>query len=110
MVVATRRVAEHQRPGDDGRLRVGPEPGIAHLVVSKGQLGRALRVLQTVLLEATARGWPTEPPERQHPHMGVGVRVGEFFYPVEVVELTSRVPMSEREIERWRYRNRWRSF
>src|SRR5689334_18222543 len=48
LVAATRRFYEGVRPDEDGRMRPGPKEGVAHLIVSRATLGRALRVLEAI--------------------------------------------------------------
>ena len=57
VVTATRDAAVGVSPAADGLKKIGREPRIAHLKVSREQLRRALLVLQGTLRAAQARGW-----------------------------------------------------
>lgn len=60
-VAATRLQARTALAQADGRLYIGPEPGVFRLRVSRNALGRALRVLQAICNEAERREWEIKP-------------------------------------------------
>jgi hypothetical protein len=57
LVTATRNAAVGAHAGADGRIRIGPRRGIAHMEVSRPLVRRALLVLHGVTREARKRGW-----------------------------------------------------
>ncbi len=98
LVTATRKAAGHARRIRGGRLRIGPQRGIAHIEVSRSLLRRALLVLHGLTKEALGRGWEVVPyPEDggggRH---GIAIKVRGHAYPVELDELTERLPLSSR--------------
>lgn len=104
LVTVTKNAASGLRARDDMRIEVGPRQGVAHLLVSRAQLHRALCVLQAVLSEAERRGYEV----RAVPRSGYGDRAGVAIvirghaYPIEISELTERVPLSGDEIAAWK--------
>jgi hypothetical protein len=56
LVSATRKAATSLRADDDGRIEVGPAAGVAHLVVTRAVLRRALLILHALTREAVHRG------------------------------------------------------
>jgi hypothetical protein len=109
LVIATRDASAGQTPSDDGRLRVGPRPGVAHLVLSRSQLRRALLVLQGLLREALRRGWEVLPyPNPCYGRLvGIAIRIDGHDYPIEVHEQTETIPFSQAEIAAWRKESSW---
>lgn len=107
-VAATRDAAIGLRPGDDGRLRLGPEAGVFQIVVSRPLLRRTLRILQAVCAESERRGWEMQAlrDTRYHRRLGAAIVIRGHTYPVEVREQTTPIPFTEGEIEEWRLR-RW---
>ena len=93
-----------RRPREDGRIEVGPQEGVAHLVVSREQLRRALLVMQAIFGEARLRGYGVQPIPKDGygARAGVGVAIRGHAYTIEVTELTDQVPLSEEEVEAWR--------
>jgi hypothetical protein len=107
LIGATRRFYEGVRPDEDGRMRPGPKEGVAHLIVSRPTLGRALRVLQAIFDEAERRGYEVAP-SRGYESTGVSIVIGGHAYPVALHEPHDRVPVSDEDIERWRKAREWR--
>lgn len=108
LVASTRDAAIGLRPLDDGRLRVGPAPGIFHLVVSRQLLPRALRIVQAICTESERRDWEVrafEDPLR-HQRPGASINIARHVYPIEVHEQTDTLPFTDEEIAEWR--QRWR--
>ena len=108
LVLATRDAASGLRADIDGRLRIGPKPGAAHVVVSRPLLRRALLVLHGLTHEAIRHGWDvvpySEPRHRERP--GIAIRIREHCYPVEVHEPTETIPFMTEEIAACRNRER----
>lgn len=102
-VTTTRRAAQGVKPRDDGRLEIGPRPGIAHLVVSREQLRRALLVLHAVFNEAERRGHGIAASEKRGygDRPGVAVVIRGHSYAIEISEMVDRVPLTKAEIEEW---------
>src|SRR5262249_6326725 len=80
-VEATRQYYAGVRPDDDGRMRPGPHEGVAHLIVSKPALRRALLYMQAIFGEAEQRGWEIAP-SRGYESTGVAIVVRGHSYPV----------------------------
>jgi len=108
-VLATRDAAVGLSPGGDGRIQIGPQPGVAYMVLACGNLNRALRVLQGVLREATRRGWGVVPYDRAgyDDHLGIAIDVRGYRYPVELHEVTETIPFTKDEITAWRTEWAW---
>lgn len=89
---------------EDGRLDVGRRPGVCHLLVSRDQVRPALLLLQAVFTEAERRGYAIVPFDHQSygPPAGVALQIRGHEYPIEVTELTDRVPLTAGELEAWR--------
>ena len=104
LVAATRDAATGIRPWDDGRLRIGPKPGVFHVVASRPLLRRALRIIQAICAESERRGWEMQKLQdaRYGQRPGAAVVIRRQAYPVEVHEQTDSLPFSEGEIEKWR--------
>ena len=104
LVRATRKAATGLCAGDDGRIQVGPEPGVAHLTVSRALLRRALLILHALTREALQRGWAVTryagADSGRHP--GIAIRISDHDYPVEVHEQTERLAFTKDEIAAWR--------
>src|SRR5690242_6978461 len=85
-VRATRDAARGLKQRDDGRIEIGPSPGIGHLVVSRGELTRALLVLQAVFNEAKRRGYEIAASNKSGygDRPGVAVVVRGHSYPIEI--------------------------
>jgi hypothetical protein len=109
-VVATRDAILLQRVEDDGRLRLRPRPGLVHMAVSRPQLRRALLYVQALIAAAGAQGLEVRPTphERYGDRRGVSFGRGAHFYPIQLVELTTRVPYTDAELARWIRDNDWR--
>ena len=105
-VVATRRLYEAVTPDDDGRMRPGPREGVAHLIVSKQALRKALLYLQAIFAEAERRGWQVVS-SRGYESTGVSVKVRGHAYAVGFQELHDRVPLTNEELDRWRKQKEW---
>jgi hypothetical protein len=107
-VLATQDAAVGLEPGGDGRIQIGPRPGVAYTVVARANLNRALRVLQGVLREATRRGWDVVPYDRAgyDDHLGIAIELRGHRYPIELHEVTETIPFTEDEIVAWR--TEWR--
>lgn len=76
------------------------------MVVSRAQVRSALLLLQGIFREAERRGWMvvSVEHERYHSAAGVAIQVREHRYPIEIVELSDRVPLVGEEREQWRAR------
>lgn len=113
VVKRTRDAMEGAQLDDHGRLRIEPRVGIARVLVSKDQLNRALRILQGVLTGAEAQGYSVVPAEdirgAYEAKPGVGLQIEGFVYPVEIVESTKQVALSDEEIEHWKNNHPWGS-
>lgn len=106
LVVATQRYYSGVRPDEDGRLRPGPHEGVAHLIVSKSALRRALLYLQAILVEAERRGWHIAP-SRGYESTGIAIVVRSHAYPISIREMHDRVPMTDADVVRWRKSREW---
>src|SRR4051794_22449045 len=108
-VVATRSAAEGRNAELDGRLAIGPEPGVIHMQISRALLPRALRIAQAILVEAMRRGWAVErlADPRYHQRAGVAVVIRGHCYSLEIHELTETIPFTDEEIEAWRTEWSW---
>jgi hypothetical protein len=95
--------------GDDGRIRIGPRPGVAYTFVTRENLNRALRLVQGILQEATRRGWGVVPYDRAsyYDHLGIAIEIREHRYPIEVHEMTETIPFTDDEVAAWRTEWRW---
>jgi hypothetical protein len=108
-VTATREAATGLTAASDGRIHVGPEPGVVHIVLSRPLLRCALLVVQRLLREAAKRDWEVI----RHGGSGYGDRPGVAIairghqYPVEVHELIEKVPFTAAEITAWRTEWSW---
>lgn len=108
-VSATREAAKGRKPDESGRLDVGRRAGVVYLHVSRDQLRRALLIAQAVVAEAERRGWDVKPIEKSYNHRaGCAIVNRDHSYAFEIVEMTDRRPLDERELERWRRENRYR--
>src|SRR6188472_2866072 len=105
-VAVTRRFYEAVTPDEDGRMRPGPREGVAHLIVSKRALHRALLYLQAIFAEAERRGWKVVS-SRGYESTGVSVEVRGHAYAIGFQELHDRVPLATNELERWRKQKEW---
>jgi hypothetical protein len=86
-VAATRDAAKGLKPRDDGRLEVGPRPGVVHLLVSREHLHRALLILQAIFKEAERHGYEVKATRRdQGETPGVGIVVRGHAYPLYIAE------------------------
>jgi hypothetical protein len=105
-VTATSRSVSRARRLDDGRLEIGGRPGVVRLVVSRARARSALLLLQGIFREAERRGWSVlaVKHERYVSAPGVAIQVREHRYPIEIIELTDRVPLVGEELEQWRAR------
>jgi hypothetical protein len=108
LVLATRDAACGLRAGQDGRLRIGPKPGAAHVVVSRPLLRRALLVLHGLTREAIRHGWDVIPySEPGHgERSGIAITIREHCYPVEIHEPIETIPFTTEEIAACRNRER----
>jgi hypothetical protein len=88
-------------------MRPRAHPGVAHLIVSKDTLRRALLYLQAIFSEAERRGWAIEPSEG-YESTGVSIVVRGHAYPLSMHELHEREPMTPDDISRWRKAKEWR--
>lgn len=108
-VIATRDVAVGLKPDDEGRIRIGPRPGVAYMVLDRAHLHRALRLLQGILREAIRRGWGVVPYDRPSydDHLGVAIEIRGHRYPIEFYETTETIPFTEEEVTAWRTERTW---
>lgn len=104
LVAATRAKAREAFPQTDGRLHLGPEPGIFRLRVSRDALGRSLRLLQAICNEAERRSWEIKPRSKTRFDEVVGgvIVIGKHPYPVSIEEHAEPIPFTEDDIRRWR--------
>lgn len=66
-------------------------------------------IAQALIAEAERRGWEAKPVEKSYSHRaGCAIVIRGHSYPFEIVEMTDRRPLDERELERWRRDNRYR--
>jgi len=109
-VITTRKAAIGLRAESDGRIRVGPQMGVVHLVLSRPLLRRALLVVQALLRDVIRRGWEVV----SHTGTGYGDRPGVAIeirghrYPLEIDELTDSLPFTQAEIAAWRTESNWK--
>jgi hypothetical protein len=111
-VTATRKSATGLRARDDGRLEIGPKSGVAHLLVSREQLHRALLVLQAVFTEARRCGYEIAASDKSGygDRAGVAVVIRGHAYTIEISETVDRVPLTEAEINEWEQKYNVRRF
>jgi hypothetical protein len=109
LVIATREAASGLRAEPDGRLQIGAEEGVAHLVLSRPLLRRALLLLHGLTRESIKRGWSVVSCSgaRRDTRPGIAIEIRGHSYPVEVHELTETLPFTEAEIEAWRTEWKW---
>jgi hypothetical protein len=106
---ATDNAAKGLKPDESGRLDIGRRAGVVYLHVSREQLRRALLIAHALITEAGRRGWDVRPVEKGYSHRaGCAIVIRGHSYPFEIVEMTDRRPLDERELERWRRDNRYR--
>jgi hypothetical protein len=110
LVIATRDAAAGLEGGHDGRLWLGPRVGLAHLVLSRSLLRRALLVLHGLTRESVKRGWEIVPyPEKEYGRKaGIAIELRGYRYPVEIHELMESLPFTEADIEAWRTEVDWK--
>lgn len=107
-VIATRDAAVGLRREDYGRVHIGPQPGVVHMVVSRALLRRALLISQAIIREAEHRGWEVvayDAARRSYAYddrSGVALRIRGHTYPFEFYEPTETLPFTEKEIHAWR--------
>ncbi|MGH2832865.1 MAG: hypothetical protein ACRDK2_08830, partial [Solirubrobacteraceae bacterium] len=110
LVIATRDAARGLEAEDDGRLWLGSQAGVAHLVLSRSLLRRALLVLHGLTREAIRRGWDvvpfTETAYGDKP--GIAIEIRGRTYPIEIHELMESLPFTEADITGWRTEVQWR--
>ncbi len=105
---ASRKAATTTRRDDTGRLRIGPQPGLMHCIVTRPLLGRALRIGQALITEAQRRGWEIAPfPGAYEQHAGIAMVVRGHTYPFEIHEQTEPIPFTQKDLDDWRRRNAW---
>jgi hypothetical protein len=109
LVIATRDAAGGPEVGDGGRLWLGPLAGVAHLVLSRSLLRRALLVLHALTRESIKRGWEvvSYPETSYGARPGIAIEVHGYRYPVEIRELTESLPFTEADIAAWRTEVQW---
>lgn len=110
-VRATRSAASGLRAGADGRLRLGPRPGVIHMRISRQRLQRGLVLAHGLVSGALKRGWDVEAyagSRSYEDRAGVAIAVHEHRYPIEIHEGTQALPFSQAEIEKWRDESSWR--
>lgn len=104
-VTATERAATGVKPEADGRLHIARE-GVVTLTVSRTQLRRALLHLQGLFFAAEARGFEIRAVDKLYDtKAGVAIVVRTHNYPIQLVELTDRVALTDEELARWRRDN-----
>jgi hypothetical protein len=108
-VIATRDATVGSRPESDGRIRIGPRAGVAHMVSSRPLLRRALLVIHGLTREAGKRGWDvvSRPGTDYGERPGIAIEIRGHRYPVEIHELTETLPFTEAEITAWRTEWTW---
>src|SRR4051812_46948733 len=99
-ISAARDGAAGLAPADDGRLVIGPQRGVLHVVVSRPLIRRALLVGQAVFAEAARRGWASTSLDASayQTRPGVGLRIRGHAYVFEIEEETETLPFTEEEI------------
>jgi hypothetical protein len=109
LLIATRDAASGLGGGHDGRLWLGPQAGVAHLVVSRPLLRRALLVLHGFLREAIKRGWNvvSYSGTSRESRPGIAIEIRGHRYPVEMHELMETLPFTEADITAWRTQSNW---
>lgn len=109
LVIATSDAASGLGVGDDGRLWLGPRAGVAHLVISRSLLRRALLVLHALTRESIKRGWDvvSYPKTRYSFRPGIAIEVRGHPHPVEIHELMESLPFTETDIAAWRTAAQW---
>jgi hypothetical protein len=106
LVAATRRAAESAGLDDYGRVSVGPASGVARVAVSRPHLHRALLILHTLCREATRRGWGVvESTSSWSENRGIAIEIGGHRYALRIFELSTKIPIDEKEREAWRRAN-----
>lgn len=108
LVLHTREAYRDVKPDDDGRMRPRPREGVVRLIVSRGQLERALRALQAVFVEAERRGWEVRAAKKGYEPAGVAIVIRGHAYAISMSELHEREPMSPDDLARWRRANEWK--
>lgn len=84
--------AARSQPWDGAWIDNRREPGVAHVMVSKGQLQRALRLLQAMLTEGQRRGHPVECADRSGACAGgAGLLIHGEIHELVVIEERRRV-------------------
>ncbi len=109
LVIATRDAASGLRAANDGRLQIGPQEGVAYLVLSRTLLRRALLVLHSISREAVKRGWDivSYSGRTLESRPGIAIEIRGHRYPLEMQELMESLPFTEAGIEAWRVSERW---
>jgi hypothetical protein len=76
------------------------------MVISRACGRSAPLLLQGRFREAERRGWSVVAVEheRYKSAAGVAIQVGDHRYPIEIVELTDRIPLVGGERDKWRMR------
>jgi hypothetical protein len=70
---------------------------------------RLVILLQALYAEAERRGYQVESSRGSYSlPAGVAIVVEGQSYPVQIVEMTDRVALTEKEVEKWRRENTWR--
>jgi hypothetical protein len=104
LVIATREAASGADAMRDVRIRLGPRAGVAHLVLSRPLLRRALLALHGLTREAIKRGWDIVPYGEKP---GIAIEIRGHSYPVEVHEQWESLPFTEADIVAWRTEETW---
>lgn len=109
-VAATRNAVKGLKPGTDGRIDTGRRSGVFRLQLARDNVRRALLLLHALAREAEARGMEVKAVEKDgtgsYSWSGAGIGEGEHFTTVEIHENTDQVPLTEAELEEWRYEHR----
>jgi hypothetical protein len=106
-VQATKAAIVGSKRLPDGRLDVGREPGLIYMKLSRPLAHRALRLAQALLAEAQRRGYQVVAVQKGFHRAGIGILIEDEADPIELVELTEGVPLTDAETERWKAAHAW---
>jgi hypothetical protein len=109
LVIATREAVSGSDTMRDGRIWLGPRAGVAHLVLSRPLLRRALLVLHGLTREVIKRGWDLVSYGKTSygAKPGIAIEIRGDRYPVEIHELLESLPFTEADIAAWRTEETW---
>jgi hypothetical protein len=103
IVRATRDAATGARAEADGRITIGPSPGLVYCQVTRDALQRGLLVVQALLTEAERRAWGVVSLDKGYSdRAGAGIAIRGHEYRVELHEKVETLDFTEQEIVKWR--------